>query len=99
MKLSILVVSFCIAYYAIGFAAPVNGYQPSTNFIFSTNSAYKWFGAFNQGFFLMSRNGQVYSKVGLWLRINGSNNGNMNVMLNGVANANASRNWEATVSQ
>ena len=79
---------------AVTYAAPVNGYEPSTNFIFSTNAPYKWFGAFNQGFFLMSRNGQVYSKVNLSFRINTDPNGLMYITFGGVANANGSRNWE-----
>jgi hypothetical protein len=52
------------------YAAPDSGYQPSMTFTFSTNAPHKWFGGFNQGFFLVSRNGQVYSKVGLSFDIN-----------------------------
>lgn len=84
---------------AVTYSAPDSGYQPSMTFIFSTNAPYKWFGEFNQGFFVMSRNGQVYSKLGLSFRINEEPNGFMYITFVGVANTNSSRNWEATIPE
>jgi hypothetical protein len=78
----------------VTYAAPEDGYQPSMTFMFSTNAPYKWSGGFDQGFFMTSRNGQVYSKVGLSFDINDAPNGYMSVTFDGVANANSSRNWE-----
>ena len=74
--------------------APADGYQSSDTFIFSTNAPHKWFGGFNQGFFVMSRNGQVYSKIGLSFIINSNPDDLMSVTFSGVANTNGSRNWE-----
>jgi hypothetical protein len=79
---------------AVTYTAPDSGYQPSDVFIFSTNAPNKWFGAFNQGLFLMSRNGQVYSKLNLFFRINSDPDGFMNITFDGVANTNSSQNWE-----
>jgi hypothetical protein len=83
----------------VTYSAPENGYQPSRTFMFSTNPPDKWFGGFNQGFFMTSRNGQVYSKVKLSFNINDAPDGLMSVTFNGVANTNGSRNWEATAPQ
>jgi hypothetical protein len=49
---------------------------------------------FSHGFFAVTRGGQVYSKVGLTLRINDDPNGDMYITFGGVANTNGSRNWE-----
>ena len=84
---------------AVTFAAPENGYLPSDTLIFSTNAPHKWFGLFNQGFFVMSRNGQVYSKIGLSFRINENQDDFMYVTFSGAASTNGSRNWEATAPQ
>ena len=84
---------------AITFSAPESGYQPSDTLTFSTNAPYKWYGLFNQGFFVMSRNGQVYSKFGLSFRINENPDDFMYVTLSGVASTNGSRNWEVTPTQ
>jgi hypothetical protein len=67
--------------------------------MFSTNAPYKWFEEFNQGFFLVSRNGQVYSKLGLSFRISRTLDDFMYVTFSGVASTNGSRNWEATAPQ
>lgn len=81
------------------YAAPESGYQPSMTFMFSTNAPYKWFGGFSQGFFVTSRNGQVYSKVRLSFNINDVPDGLMSVTFRGAANANSSRNWEGDETQ
>lgn len=84
---------------AVTYAAPESGYEPSMTFTFSTNAPYKWFGGFNQGFFVMSRNGRVYSKLGLSFRINDNPDDFMYITFGGIANTNGSRNWEATAQQ
>ena len=71
--------------------APADGYQPSATIGFSTNA---WNGGFNRGFFLMSRSGQVYSKLGLSFIINERPDDPMYVAFGGVASTNGSRNWE-----
>jgi hypothetical protein len=78
----------------VAYVAPETGYESSTNFIFSTNPPYKWFGGFDQGFFLMSRNGQVYSKLRFSFNINDDPDGLMSIAFRGIANTNSSRNWE-----
>jgi hypothetical protein len=78
----------------VAYAAPDNGYQPGMTLIFSTTPPHKWAGGFTQGFFLMSRNGQVYSKLGLSFDINDAPDGFMSIAFGGVANTNGSRNWE-----
>jgi len=79
----------------ITYVAPKTGYAPSTNFIFSTNPPYKWFGGFDQMFFVRSRNGQVYSKLRFSFNINDDPDGFMSIGVRGIANTNSSRNWEA----
>jgi len=81
---------------AITYSAPETGYLPSDTLTFSTNAPYKWFEFFNQGYFVMSRGGQVYSRVGISFRINANPDDFMSINFNGVANANGSRNWEAS---
>jgi hypothetical protein len=76
------------------YAAPDNGYQPSMTLVFSTTAPNKWAGGFTQGLFLTSRNGQVYSKLGLSFDINDAPDGFMSITFGGAANANGSRNWE-----
>ena len=78
-----------ITYWATG-----NGYQPNANFIFSTNAPQKWFGGINQGFYVASRNGQAYSKLGFAFSINQRPDDFMYINFSGVANTNGSRNWE-----
>jgi hypothetical protein len=78
----------------VTYTAPKDGYQSSMTFIFSANAPYKWFGGFNQGFIVMSRNAQVYSKVGLSFDINDAPDGFMSITFRGIANTNSSRNWE-----
>ena len=80
----------------IVYEAPADGYQSNDSFIMSTNAPYKWFGGFDQTFFLQSRNGQVYSKVNFGISINQQPDGYIWVEFHGVANTNSSRNWEAT---
>jgi hypothetical protein len=71
--------------------APEEGYQRSITIGFSTNA---WNGAFNRGFFVMSRNGQVYSKMSLSVMINENPEDLIYIKIGGVANTNGSRNWE-----
>jgi hypothetical protein len=87
----------CSEQEALTLLAPEAGYQSNEDFIFSTNAPYKWFGGFNQGLFVMSRNGQMYSKLGLAFRINDDPSDFIYITFSGVANTNGSRNWEASV--
>ena len=82
---------------AVTYAAPESGYQPNITLAASANG--HGLELIQQGLFVQSRNGQVYSKVGLSLRIDSDPDGLMNITLGGVANTNGSRNWEATVPQ
>jgi hypothetical protein len=83
----------------VTFEAPESGYQPSITFMFSTNAPYRWSGGFDRGFFLKSRNGQVYSKLGFGFTINRNPDGFMYITFGGVASTNGSRDWEATAPQ
>lgn len=83
----------------VTFEAPESGYQPSDSFIMSTNAPHKWFGGFDQTFFLKSRNGQVYSKVNFSITINQQPDDYVWVEFHGVASTNGSRNWEAAAPQ
>jgi hypothetical protein len=83
----------------VTYAAPEGGYQPNDAFIMSTSAPHKWFGGFDQTFFLQSRHGQVYSKVNFGISINQQPEDYVWVEFHGVANTNGSRNWEATASQ
>ncbi len=76
------------------FLAPDDGYQTSGNF--TRNNG---IGLVNKAFFVKSRNGRVYSKLGLLIRINETPGGIVDITVGGVANTNASRNWEATAPQ
>jgi hypothetical protein len=82
---------------AVTFAAPENGYQSSDALTVSSN--HHGVGIIQQAFFVQSRNGQVYSKLGLSFGINEKPDGFMNITFSGVANTNSSRNWEATAPQ
>ena len=82
---------------AVTFAAPENGYQSSDTL--SASSNHHGIGIIQQAFFVQSRNGQVYSKLGLSFGINEKPDGFMNITFSGVANTNSSRNWEATATQ
>jgi hypothetical protein len=73
----------------ITYFAPDQGYQPSGTF--GNNNGPD---TIDQVFFVKSRNGQVYSKLGLSFRINNTPDGFMYIRFGGVANANGSRNWE-----
>jgi hypothetical protein len=79
---------------AITFAAPDGDYQPSG--IFANNNGTD---GLDKSFFVESRNGHVFSKLYLSLGINNKPDGLMYITFRGVANANSSRNWEATAPQ
>ena len=80
--------------WGVTYFAPSEGYKPSG--VFSKNSGV---GSFDKTFFVKSRNGQIYSKLGFSFSINDTPDGFMYVRLGGVANTNSSRNWEATAPQ
>jgi hypothetical protein len=81
----------------VTFQAPENGYQPSDTIHMSTTN--HWSNLDEQMFFLSSRKGQVYSKVYLSFLINPNPQDPAAISFRGAANANASRNWEATIPQ
>ena len=74
--------------------APEEGYQQGRTFTKNTGV-----GAFDNTFFVRSRNGRVYSKLWLSFRINNKPDNLMSITLSGYANTNSSRNWEATAPQ
>jgi len=74
--------------------APADGYQPGVTLTFSTNAPYAWAEGFNRGFFVMSRGGQVFSKLGVSFSINYNPEDPVYVAFGGVASTNGSRNWE-----
>jgi hypothetical protein len=82
----------------VTYAAPESGYEPSETFTMST-STHSWSGVFNRGFFIRSRNGQVYGKVTFGIGINQNPDDNVYVEFHGIANTNSSRNWEASIPQ
>lgn len=83
----------------VTFEAPESGYQLSDSFTMSQTPPHRWFGSFDQSFFLQSRNGQIYSKVNLGISINEQPDDYVWVEFHGVADTNSSRNWEATAPQ
>jgi hypothetical protein len=78
----------------VTYEAPETGYQPAETFTFSTSAPNKWFEGFDQGFFVMSRNRQVFTKLGLSFTINYDPDGFMYLSFRGLASTNGSRNWE-----
>jgi hypothetical protein len=76
------------------YSAPESGYESSGTF--GNNNGID---TLDQMLFVQSRNGQVYSKIHLVLGINQTPDGFMYITFKGVANANGSRNWEATAPQ
>jgi len=80
--------------WGVTYAAPESGYQ--SNGTFGNNNG---IGALDKALFIQSRNGHIYSKLGISFRINNYPNDFMYVTFSGVANANSSRNWEATAPQ
>jgi hypothetical protein len=77
----------------IAYWAPAGGYQPVAHLTFPTSVA-----GLSRSFFVMSRSGQVYSKVRISFRIHEEADGFMNVAFSGVANGNGCRNWEGDPS-
>jgi hypothetical protein len=82
----------------VTFEAPADGYQDSY-FVQMSHDDLAWFDNIQKVFFLMCRNGQVYSKLSVDFGINDDPDGTMWFQLKGVASTNGSRNWEATVPQ
>lgn len=80
------------------YAAPQGGYEPNATFEMST-ARQSWHAALDQMFFIESRNGKVFSKVRFIMGVNDTPDGFMDITFSGVANANGSRNWEATAPQ
>lgn len=74
--------------------APETGYDSDKLFLFSTNSSQKWADGFTKGFFIMSRHGHIYSKLGMSFSINRDPGDFIEVKFVGISNTNGSRNWE-----
>jgi len=80
---------------AITYFAPESGYQ--TNLTLSNIDPLPVSGAdaLGTGFYIKSRNGQVYSKVYVRVLLNMSIDERISIEFQGFANTNSSRNWEA----
>jgi hypothetical protein len=81
---------------SVTYAAPESGYLSSDALAASSN--HHGVGLIQQEFFIQSRNRQVYTKLGISFRINDTPSSLMSITFDGAANANGSRNWEATAS-
>jgi hypothetical protein len=79
---------------AVTYWAPESGYQSNLSIFMSATPPLKWFDSFNQGVFFTSRNGQIYGKLGISFRINGTPEDLMYLNFGGIANTNYSRNLE-----
>jgi hypothetical protein len=82
----------------VTFEAPASGYEGSY-FAQMNRDEPGWFDNIQKDFFLMSRNGQVYSRLSFDFKINDDPNDPLYFGFKGVANTNSSRNWEATAPQ
>jgi hypothetical protein len=78
----------------IPYFAPENGYEPSITISSTNRFRNGGQGGFLKGFYIKSRNGQVYSKLGLDFGINRNPDDFMYIEFSGIANTNHSRNWE-----
>ena len=79
----------------VTYQAPAEGYQDGY-LVQMNHDDRAWYDNVDKVLFLKSRGGQVYSKLSFEFRINNEPNGLMWFQFKGVANANGSRNWEAT---
>jgi hypothetical protein len=80
------------------FEAPADGYQDDC-LVQMNHDDPAWRDGIAQEFFFKSRDGQVYGKFYLVFGINREPNDPLYFQFRGAANANGSRNWEATVPQ
>ena len=78
----------------ITYFAPESGYSTSRVISSSDRLPESGVGGFSTGFYVKSRNGQVYAKLRVSFGINEEPEGLMYVEFTGVANTNGSRNWE-----
>jgi hypothetical protein len=78
----------------ITYFAPENGYQPTKIISSKDRLPEGGTGGFHTGFYLKSRNGQVYAKLGVSFGINSNPDDFMYFEFAGIANTNYSRNWE-----
>lgn len=79
----------------VTYFAPETGYAPSKTIRSSDRLPEGGLGGFHAGFYLKTRGGQVYSKLGLSFGINMRPDDPIYVEVSGVANTNWSRNFEA----
>jgi len=78
----------------ITYFAPENGYQPDRTIRSSDKPPEMGIGGFHRGLYVKSRNGQIYSKLSVDFGINRDTNDPINIIFQGIANTNSSRNWE-----
>jgi hypothetical protein len=78
----------------ITYFAPESGYEPSRTIHSLDRLPEGGLGGFHTGFYVKSRNGQVYSKISLSFGINLKPDDPVYVRFSGIANTNGSRNWE-----
>jgi len=78
----------------ITYFAPDDGYRPSIEVIPTRGHRASGVELFDTGFYVKSRHGQVYSKLGVLVRINENTNDPLLIEFSGIANTNHSRNWE-----
>jgi hypothetical protein len=78
----------------ITYFAPEVGYMPSKIISSTDRLPTSGVSGFGTGFYVKSRGGQVYSKLGVSVMINETANDFMYVEFTGIANTNSSRNWE-----
>jgi hypothetical protein len=74
--------------------APKNGYVSLRTISSKERSSHGGIEGFHAGLYVKSRNGQVYTKLGLGIHINSNPDDLMDFQFSGVANTNSSRNWE-----
>jgi hypothetical protein len=79
----------------VTYFAPESGYEPSRTIDSTDRLPEGGLDGFHTGFYVKSRNGQVYSKLGFSVRIDLKTDDFIYFEFRGLANTNGSRNWEA----
>jgi hypothetical protein len=78
----------------ITYSAPETGYLASRTILSSDKLPTSGPSGFWTGFYVKSRNGQVYTKLAVDISINENPDDLMHIGFGGIANTNSSRNWE-----
>lgn len=82
------------AIWATTYWAPVDGYQAKQVLLVSTNQPRPWSTDAAASYFVQTRDGGLYAKLLLRVRINLDPNAPAEIALDGVVNTNGSCNWE-----